>query len=131
MATFHGRSGAVFIGANQVAEVNEFSVELTAAFADDSNMNDLATTSHADAITSGSGSLSCWWDDTDANGQELLNVGESAVLLLRPEGTGSGLNQLSFTARVTSEGITVRKGEIVSRTFAFQVSGAVTRTAQA
>src|SRR3990167_9525234 len=103
MATFHGRSGAVFIAAAQVAEVNEFSVELTAAFADDSNMNDLATTSHADAITSGSGSLSCWWDDTDANGQELLNVGESAVLFLGPQGTVRCLNHLLFAAGCTSE----------------------------
>lgn len=130
MATFHGRSGAVYIAANQVAEVNEFMVDLSAEFADDSNMNDQDKTSHVDPIRSGTGSLTCWWDDTDANGQELLNVGESATLLLRPEGTGSGLNQLSFTARVTSEGITVRKGEIVSRSIAFQVSGAVTRTAQ-
>lgn len=130
MATFHGRSGQVFIAANQVAEVNEFSVDLAAEYAEDTNMNDQDKTSHADPIRSGSGTLTCWWDDTDANGQELLNVGESATLLLRYEGTGSGLNQLSFTARVTNEGITARKGEIVTRTIAFQVSGAVTRTAQ-
>lgn len=130
MATFHGRSGQVFIGANQVAEVNEFSLELNAEFADDSNINDQDKTSHADPIRSGTGTLTCWWDDTDTNGQEALNVGESVTLLLRPEGTGAGLNQLSFTARVTSEGITVRKGEIVSRTIAFLVSGAVTRTPQ-
>ena len=130
MSTFHGRSGAVYIGANQVAEVNEFSVDLNAEFAEDSNMNDQDKTSHSDPIRSGSGTLTCWWDDTDANGQELLNVGESATLLLRPEGVGAGLNQLSFTARVTNEGITVRKGEINSRTIAFQVSGVVDRTAQ-
>lgn len=130
MATFHGRSGQVFIAANQVAEVNEFSVELSAEYADDTNMNDQDKTSHVDPIRSGSGTLTCWWDDTDANGQELLNVGETATLLLRPEGTGSGLNQLSFTARVTNEGITARKGEIVTRTIAFQVSGAVNRAAQ-
>jgi hypothetical protein len=130
MATFHGRSGQVFIGANQVAEVNEFSVELTAEYAEDTNMNDQDKTSHADPIRSGTGTMTCWWDDTDATGQELLNVGESATLLLRPEGTGSGLNQLSFTARVTNEGITVRKGEIVSRTVAFLISGAVNRATQ-
>ena len=131
MATFHGRSGAVFIGAAQVAEVNDFSLEITAAFADDSNIADQDTTSHSDAIRSGSGSLSCWWDDTDAAGQESLDAGNSVTLLLRPEGTGSGLAQYSFTARITSEGLAVRKGDINTRSFAFQVSGAVTRTAQA
>lgn len=130
MATFHGRTGVVFIASNQVAEVTEFSVDLVAKYADDTNLNDQDETSHADPIRSGSGTLTCWWDDTDANGQELLNVGESATLLLRPEGAGSGLNQLSFTARVTNEGIAVRRGEINIRTIAFQVSGVVTRTAQ-
>lgn len=130
MATFHGRSGAVFIGANQVAEVNDFTLDLAAEFADDSALADQDKTSHADAIRSGTGQVSCWWDDTDATGQESLDAGNSVTLLLRPEGTGSGLAQYSFTARITAEGLTVRKGEINARTFAFLVSGAVTRTTQ-
>lgn len=130
MATYHGRSGLVMIGANQVAEINEFSIELTAEFADDSQMSDQDKTSHADPIRSASGTLTCWWDPDDTTGQELLNVGETATLLLRPEGTGVGLSQISCTARVTSEGITVRKGEINQRTIAFQTSGVITRTNQ-
>lgn len=131
MTTYHGRSGEVRIGANLVAEVNEFSVDLGAQFAEDTSMNDQDQTYHADPVRGGTGTLTCWWDPGDTNGQELLNAGESATLLLRPRGTGSGLPQLSFTARVTSEGATVRKGEINSKTIAFLVSGPVDRTPQA
>lgn len=130
MSTFHGRSGAVYIGANQVAEVNEFTLDLNAEFANDSQMSDQDETSHADPVRSGSGSLSCWWDDTDSTGQESLDAGNSVTLLLRPEGVGSGLAQFSFTARITGEGIAVRKKEINTRTFTFQTSGAVSRTTQ-
>lgn len=130
MSTTHGRSGAVYIGANQVAEVNEFTLELAAEYAEDSQMSDQDKTFHADPIRSGSGSLSCWWDDSDTTGQEALDAGNSVTLLLRPEGVGVGLAQFSFTARITSESVTVRKGEINSRSFAFQVSGAVSRTVQ-
>lgn len=130
MTTYHGKAGQVYNGANQVGEVNDFSVDLNAEFADDTQMSDADKTTHSQAIKSGSGQLTCWWDKGDTNGQEAMTVGSSVTLNLRPEGTGSGLAQLSFTARVTNEGITVRKGEINSRTIAFQVSGAVTRTAQ-
>ena len=130
MATFHGRSGLVFIGANQVAEVNEFTLDIQAEFADDSNMNDQDKTSHADAIRSWSGQVSCWWDDTDATGQESFDAGLSVTLNLRPEGTGSGLAQYSGTARVTGESIVTRKAEINSRTFTFIGSGALSRANQ-
>src|SRR6185436_11327029 len=106
MTTYHGRAGQVYNGANQVGEVNEFSVDLNAEFADDTQMSDTDKTTHSQAIKSGSGQVTCWWDKGDTNGQEAITYGNSVTLNLRPEGTGVGLAQLSFTARVTNEGIT-------------------------
>lgn len=131
MATFHGSAGQVYVSANQVAEVTEFSFEETAEFAEDTTLADTAKTTHATAITSARGSVTCWWDDTDTNGQEALDIGASLTLNLRPEGTGSGLNQISLTARITGASIQVQRGAILTRSFQFESSGAITRTAQA
>ncbi len=130
MSTFHGRSGQVYVSSNQVAEVNEFTLDIQAEFADDSQLSDQDKTTHADPIRSWRGTVSCWWDDTDTNGQEALDAGNSVTLNLRHEGTGSGLSQFSGTARITGESITTSKGGINQRTFTFEGSGALSRTVQ-
>lgn len=130
MATTHGVSGQVYVSTNQVAEVTEFSFEETAEFAEDTTLADTAKTTHATAITSARGSITCWWDDSDTNGQEVLDIGASVTLNLRPEGTGAGLAQNSMTARITGANIAVQRGSITTRTFSFEASGAITRTTQ-
>jgi hypothetical protein len=127
MATTHGTSGSVYIGANLIAEINEWTLDLAADFAETTNLAATAKTSHPTAITSFRGTVNCWWDDTDTNGQEAMTVGTSVTLKLRPEGVGSGLREYSGTCRIASEGINVRKGQITERAFSFEGSGTLTR----
>lgn len=130
MATTHGKSGLVFLGSNQVAEVTEYSLDEAAEFAEDTNLTDTAKTTHSQAITSWRGTITAWWDDTDTTGQEALTAGASVTLNLRPEGTGSGLYQYSGTARITNITHAVQRGQIQQRTFTFEGSGALSRAAQ-
>lgn len=127
MATTHGTLGSVYIGSNLVAEVNEWSLDLSGAYAETSNLAATAKTTNAQAITSFAGTVNCWWDDSDTTGQEAMTIGTTVTLKLRPEGVGSGLREYSGTCRITAEGIHVRKGQINERAFSFEGSGVLTR----
>mgnify|MGYP000498301311 CR=1 FL=1 len=125
MATHHGNDGSVAVGANTVAEITEFSVNETGETADDSAMGDTAR-SHKGGKVSWTGILSCWWDETDTDGQEALTVGASVTLNLYPEGSGSGARYATGTATITEVGVTTPQDGIVTRSFSFQGNGALT-----
>lgn len=129
MTTFHGRAGQILQGANVIAEVREFEIEETAEFSEDSELSDTPRSTHATARTAWSGRLTCWWDDTDTNGQESLDAGNSVTLNVRPEGTGASDAQLSGLARITRERWRVAEG-VVEREFEFEGSGALSRANQ-
>lgn len=127
MATFHGKNGVLKIGANTVAEVKSFEINETADVADDSSMGDAAHT-HLAGMTDWSGSVSCWWDDTDTTGQEAMTVGASVTINFYPEGDASGDRQGAGTATIVSVGAQVDMGDIVAREFELKGNGAITWT---
>ena len=129
MATHHGNSGSVLIGANVVAEITGFSYDEAIDVADDSAMGDSAKT-HLSGKTSASGTISCHWDSSDADGQALMTSGDTITLLLHPEGTGSGLAQFSVPCTITSRGVSVEQDGIVGVSFGFERNGAHDDTAQ-
>lgn len=128
MANHHGSEGAVYVGSNAVAELNDFSVNESAEFAEDTNLSDTAKTFNATAITSWSGSANAFWDETDTTGQEALTVGASVTLNLYFEGNGTGATYATGTGLVTEVGVSSQKGGIVERSFGFQGTGALTWT---
>lgn len=125
MATHHGNAGSVAVGANSVAEIDEWSVEETTDTADDSAMGD-AWHTHLTGQKSWRGSLTCHWDETDTNGQQALSNGASVTLNLYPEGSGSTATYKTGTATVTRVGLTVQKDGVVQRSFEFMGNGALT-----
>jgi hypothetical protein len=127
MGTHHGKDGAVKVGANAVAEINDWTVDESAATADDTVMGD-AWDTHLVGTKSWSGSMRCWWDETDTNGQQALTVGASVTLNLYPEGSGSGATYKTGTATITKVGIAVSKGAVVSRDYSFQGNGQLSET---
>ena len=126
MANHHGSEGLVYVGAGAGSEVNDFSVSSSAEFVDDTTLGDTAKTYNATAVTSWSGSINCWWDETDADGQEAMTVGASVTLNLYPEGNSGGDTRLTGTALITEVGVSTSKGGIVERSFSFQGTGALT-----
>ena len=132
MGTHHGKDGVVKVGANAVAEIDNWSVTETAATADDTSMGDTWKTHIAGkTINSWNGSLSCHWDETDTNGQQALTVGASVTLNLYPEGSGTGATYKTGTATITQVGLTVPKDGVVSRSFNFEGNGALSEATAA
>ena len=127
MANHIGNSGDVTIGANIVAEVLSWSLTEGANVADDTVIGD-ASSSHIVGTKNWSGSISCYWDETDSTGQEAMVVGASVALHLRPEGAGASNIDFNGQATITSIERSGANDSIVTANFSFQGSGALSRT---
>lgn len=127
MANLTGNSGDVAIGANIVAEVLSFDLSEGINVIDDTVVGDTSDT-HQVGTTNWSGSVSCYWDDTDSTGQEGMTIGTSVVIHLRPEGVGTGNIDFTGTASITSVERSVSNNSIITANFSFQGNGDLTRT---
>ena len=127
MATHIGNSGSVKISAATVAEVLSWSLTENANTADDTVLGD-ASTSHIAGLKSWSGSVSCYWDDTDATGQEAMVVGASVALHLLPDGATTGDIDFNGTATIVSIERSGANDTIVTANFNFTGNGDLTRS---
>lgn len=125
MATHKGSEGLVKVGSNTVAEVTGFSFDETADTIEDTALSDSARTYVTD-YTSSSGSVDCMWDETDTTGQGAMTIGASVTLNLYPEGADSGDTYYSVTALITGITRANAMGSMVTASFSFQGTGAVT-----
>lgn len=125
MATHKGSEGIVKIGTNTVAEVTGFSFDETADTIEDTSLSDSARTYVSD-LTSFSGSIDCMWDETDTTGQGAMTAGASVTLNLYPEGATTGDTYYSGTALITSISRANAIGAMVTASFSFQGTGALT-----
>lgn len=127
MATHIGNDGQVKIGANAVAEIVSFSLSESVNTADDSVLGDTST-SHIAGMKSWSGSVSCYWDETNTTGQGAMTAGASVTLNLYPEGSTSGDTYWTGTATITGIERSVSNDTIVQANFTFTGNGALTST---
>lgn len=125
MATHAGSEGIVKIGSNTVAEVRSFTITEEARVSDDSSLTDTWDT-HLAAGKSWSASVTCWWDETDTNGQVAMTSGTSVTLNLYPEGDTSGDIFYSGTATITNVGVAISRDATTERTFECTGNGALT-----
>lgn len=127
MASHAGLEGTVKLGSNAVAEVREWEIQESAETADNTSLdNTTGWRTHKQTLKGWSGSLTCWWDETDTNGQVALTNGASVTLNLYPEGDDTGDTYYTGTATVTQ---ITRKGSIdgiVEASFSFLGNGALT-----
>lgn len=122
-----GSEGVVKIGANAIAETRSWSIEQQADVVEDTVLGDTWKTNKP-SLKSWSGSIACWWDETDTNGQAVMIVGAELTLNLYPEGATSGDAYYTGSAIIT--GFT-NKGEVggmVEADFSFTGNGALTTT---
>jgi hypothetical protein len=126
MATHHGTEGLVKVDSATVAEVTGFTFTLTAEYAEDTTLADTDKTYNTIAIKSWSGNLSCFWDETDTNGQVALVPGSDIALKLYPEGATSGDTYYYGNALITDITRTVSRGAITEITFNFIGNGGLT-----
>lgn len=125
MGTHHGKSGVVKIGTDTVAEVTQFTLKEEGDLAEDTVQGDASKT-YKPGTVGWSGSLSCFWDETDANGQEALTVNAVVALKLYPMGAGIGAKYYYGQAFVKDISIAVVKDGIVTREFSFTGNGDLT-----
>lgn len=126
MATHHGSEGLVKVSSATVAEVTGFTFTLTAEYAEDTALADTDKTYNVTAIKSWSGNLSCFWDETDTNGQVALAPGANVALKLYPEGDASTDTYYEGNALITDITRTVSRAAITEITFNFIGNGALT-----
>jgi len=127
MATHTGSEGTVKVGSNVIAEIRSFSIEETADTLEDTTMGDTART-YKSSLTSYSGSLDVFWDETDATGQGALTIGAEVTLAMYPEGDATGDTYLTGTAIVTGRSISSSFDGLVEMSISVQGTGSLTST---
>lgn len=131
MARYHGKNGkAVVNGTGQVSEVSDWSLSLSRDFADASAMGNDSKNSLAGQY-SGTVSITCSYDPSDAAGQESLNdafLSSTTVALTlyeQPPATGVKYWSADFYVEKADEKVPV--GGKVERTFNLRLEGDIQR----
>ncbi len=125
MATHTGSAGTVKVGANAIAELRSWSLDQSQDTVETTKLGDTVKTYSA-TQSSSSGTMDCFWDETDTNGQVACTIGATVTLNLYPEGATSGDTYYTGSAIITSVGVAQTHDGIVERSIGFQISGAVT-----
>ena len=125
MATHTGSSGTVKVGANAIAELRSWSLDQSQDTVETTKLGDTVKTYSA-TQSSSSGTMDCFWDETDTTGQVACTIGATVTLNLYPEGATSGDTYYTGSAIITSVGVAQTHDGIVERSIGFQISGAVT-----
>jgi predicted secreted protein len=127
MATHKGSEGTVKSGANAIAEIRSYTITQSADTIEDTVMGDSART-YLSSLTSFSGSIECYWDETDTNGQLTLDPGSTVTINIYPEGSTSGDMYYTGSVIITEKSITASFDGMVEASFSFQGTGALTET---
>jgi len=125
MATHTGSEGTVKVGANTIAEIRSFSIDETGDTLEDTTMGDTART-YKSSLTSFSGSVDVFYDETDATGQGALTVGSEITINAYPEGDTAGDTYKSGSAIVTGVSLTSSFDGMVESSITFQGNGSLT-----
>jgi predicted secreted protein len=90
-------------------------------------MGDSART-YKSSLTSFSGSLDVFWDETDTSGQGALTIGSEVTLNVYPEGDTSGDTYYTGSAIVTGVSRSASFDGLVEASISVQGNGALTST---
>ena len=127
MATHTGSEGTVKVGSDAIAEIRSFSLEESADTLEDTTMGDTART-YKSSLTTFTGSVDVFWDETDTSGQGALTIGASVTLNVYPEGDTAGDTYYSGSAIVTGVTRSSSFDGLVEASITVQGSGALTAT---
>jgi len=126
MAVHTGSAGVVKIASNTVAEVTAFTMETTADVIESTQLSDTNKTYEV-SRKSGTVTVECMWDETDTNGQIVLQEATGVSLLLYPEGATSGDYFYTVPVIVTGNSVAVTMDDIIRLSISCQINGAITR----
>jgi hypothetical protein len=123
-ANHKGSEGTVKLSSNAIAEIRSWEMSVTNEMIEDTVLSDAARTFQSGNYT-WTGSVSCFWDETDTNGQVALTPGASVTLNLYPEGDTTGDTYYTGTALVQSITRRAAINGMVEADFTFQGTGAL------
>lgn len=131
MATYAGNAGAVYVSTNAVAEVKEFSLEITANTTEGTVMSpadgdDLGWTTNKVTNKSWTASITAFSDDTDT-AQVALAPGAEVALNLYPAGNTSAKLYWQGDALITNVSRSVSVDGIVETSFSVVGQGHITQ----
>ena len=112
---------------NAIAEIRSYSIEETGDTIETSTMGDTART-YVPSLTSWSGSVDVYWDETDTTGQGALTTGTEVTLNVYPEGDTAGDAYYTGSAIVTGVSRTASFDGLVEASISLQGTGALTST---
>ena len=127
MATHKGSEGTVKSGANAIAEIRSYTITETADVLEDTTMGDSSRT-YLSSLKTFTGSIDCFWDETDTNGQLTLDPGSPVTINIYPEGSTSGDTYYTGSVIITEKSITASFDGMVEASFSFQGTGALSET---
>jgi predicted secreted protein len=127
MATHKGSEGVVKVGANTVSEVRTWTIAESADTLEDTAMGDTART-YKSSLTTFTGSMDVFWDETDATGQGALTIGAEVTFNVYPEGDTSGDTYYTGTAIVTEVSRTAAFDGLVEASISLQGTGALSES---
>jgi len=127
MATHKGSEGTVKSGANAIAEIRSYTITETADTLEDTTMGDASRTYLA-SLKTFTGSIECFWDETDTNGQLTLDPGATVTINVYPEGSSTGDKYYSGSVIITERSVTASFDGMVEASFSFQGTGALSET---
>lgn len=130
MATHKGSEGVVKVGANTVAEVRSWTIAESADTLEDTSMGDTARTFKS-SLTTFTGSLDVFWDETDSTGQGALTIGAEVTFAVYPEGDTTGDTYYTGTAIVTEVSRTAAFDGLVEASISLQGTGALSESTAA
>lgn len=124
MSTHNGSSGLVHVGTDAIGELRSWQITENATMIDTSVLSDTAQTFSAGS-TNWSGSAECFLDETDT-AQTALTIGATATLKFYFEGADTGDKYYTGTGLVESVDRSAATDDIVSVSFSFRGTGALT-----
>ena len=127
MATHKGSEGTVKSGANAIAEIRSYTITETADVLEDTSMGDSSRTYLA-SLKTFTGSIECFWDETDTNGQLTLDPGSTVTINIYPEGSTSGDTYYTGSVIITEKSVTASFDGMVEASFSFQGTGALSES---
>jgi len=123
MAIHKGSEGTVHVGTDAIAEIKSYSVEETSDTIEVTTMGD-GFRDYLPSLTSFSGSIDVFWDESDT-AQQALQPSTEVTLKFYVEGADTGDKYYTGTAIVTGGDVGVTMDGIISRTLSFQFTGGV------
>ena len=127
MAVHKGSEGTVKVGVNGILEIRSYSIEESADTLETSTMGDTART-YVPSLTTFTGSVDVYWDETDTNGQGALSIGNEVTLNVYPEGDASTDTYYTGSAIVTGVTRTASFDGLVEASITLQGTGALTES---